>query len=62
MHPAGFHGNGKEHDFFEGWYVKLVSADRGHRFAVIPGLFRSDDGTAEAFVQVLNGSPGRLLR
>ena len=58
MHPAGFHGDGKEHDFFEGWYVKLISADRGHRFAVIPGIFRSSDGSAEAFVQVLNGSTG----
>lgn len=58
MHPAGFHGGGKERDFFEGWYVKLISADRGHRFAVIPGIFRSSDGSAEAFVQVLNGTTG----
>jgi hypothetical protein len=69
MHPAGFHGDGplRRHvrgarprrSFFEGWYVKLVSADRAVRLAVIPGVFLSEDGTlAEAFVQVLDGVTG----
>lgn len=69
MHPAGFHGDGplRRHargraprrSYFEGWYVKLVSADRGLRLAVIPGVFLSEDGTlAEAFVQVLDGVTG----
>jgi tocopherol cyclase len=59
MHPEGFHGLGKRRGFFEGWYVKLVSADRAHRWAVIPGLFLGLDGDAEAFVQVLDGTSGR---
>lgn len=59
LHPAGFHGADKERDFFEGWYVKLISADRKHRFAVIPGIFIGPDGSSEAFVQVLNGSTGQ---
>ena len=61
MHPEGFHGTGVSGGFFEGWYVKLVSADQSARWAVIPGVFRGeDDGerTDEAFVQVLNGATG----
>jgi hypothetical protein len=70
LHPAGFNGAAalRRHargatsrgSFFEGWYVKVVSADRSVRLAVIPGVFLSDDGRiAEAFVQVLDGISGR---
>ncbi len=62
-HPEAFHGRGAGRPFFEGWYVKLVSADRAHRWAVIPGVSRGDgrgDMPAdEAFVQVLDGVAGR---
>lgn len=59
-HPEGYHGRGRRGGYFEGWYVKLISADRTQRWAVIPGLFRSDDGSSdEAFVQVLDGLAGR---
>jgi len=59
-HPEAFHGRGVRRGFFEGWYIKLVSADRTQRWAVIPGVFRADDGvTDEAFVQVLDGRTGR---
>jgi tocopherol cyclase len=62
--PEAFHGAGVTTGFFEGWYVKLVSADRQQRWAVIPGVFRGleqADGPRrdEAFVQVLDGSTGR---
>lgn len=66
-HPEAFHGEGVRRGFFEGWYIKLVSADRTHRWAVIPGVFRGlpGEGTSqngsrdEAFVQVLDGLTGR---
>ena len=68
LHPTGFHGAHRlqadarrrhRGSFFEGWYVKLVSADRSTRLALIPGVFLSDDGAiAEAFVQVLDGVTG----
>jgi len=62
-HPEAFHGRGAGRPFFEGWYVKLVTADRAQRWAVIPGLFRGDGSAAmpvdEAFVQVLDGVSGR---
>ena len=67
QHPEAFHGHGITRGFFEGWYVKLVSADRSQRWAVIPGIFRGLAGAAgegegtrdEAFVQVLDGLTGR---
>lgn len=62
LHPEGFHGTHERAGFFEGWYVKLVSADRAHRMAVIPGVFlglQGDDGQSdEAFIQVLDGTTG----
>lgn len=61
MHPAGYHGTGRSTGHFEGWYVKMVSADRDARLAVIPGVFLAPqaDGPHEAFVQVLDGGTGR---
>ena len=69
QHPEAYHGTGVRRGFFEGWYNKLVSADRSQRWAVIPGIFRGlatgDDGAHddtprdEAFVQVLDGLTGR---
>lgn len=61
--PEAFHGTGITRGFFEGWYVKLVSADTDQRWAVIPGIFRGleqpgQPARDEAFVQVLNGSTG----
>ena len=63
-HPEAFHGQGKTSNFFEGWYIKLVSADTDQRWAVIPGIFRGlkSDGVNsvdKAFVQVLDGKTGR---
>ena len=61
--PEAFHGTGVTSGFFEGWYIKLVSADLTQRWAVIPGIFRGLDQPGqpprvEAFVQVLNGATG----
>lgn len=64
-HPEAYHGKGVTSDFFEGWYVKLVSADLSQRWAIIPGIFRGiSDGTNaavkdEAFIQILDGRTGR---
>ena len=63
LRPDGYHGASQQAGFFEGWYVKLVSADRTARLAVIPGIFlglQGEDGQHdEAFVQVLDGASGR---
>ena len=59
MNPAAYHGHGKKPPFFEGWYYKIVDAQERHRYAVIPGIFKSDDPEKyHAFVQVLDGHSG----
>lgn len=69
FHPEVYHGRGVTSEFFEGWYIKLVSADLSQRWAVIPGIFRGLSGEGpdaagsakrdEAFVQILDGVTGR---
>jgi hypothetical protein len=61
MHPEAFHGHGRSKEYFEGWYVKLVSQDQKQRWAVIPGIFLGLGGSdiKEAFIQVLDGATGR---
>ena len=44
FHPEAFHGHGRSKRYFEGWYVKVVSADQKTRWAVIPGVFLGLDG------------------
>jgi hypothetical protein len=59
LHPEWFHGAEKRPPFFEGWYFKMVSVDRGIRYAIIPGIFLSDDPSRHhAFVQVFDGMSG----
>jgi hypothetical protein len=42
--------------FLEGWYYKLVEASEQARYAVIPGIFLSEDPAEHhAFVQILDG-------
>lgn len=59
LHPDWYHGHHKRPPFFEGWYFKLIDASEQHRYAVIPGIFLSDDPEKyHAFVQVLDGLTG----
>ncbi len=58
-HPEWYHGAEKRPPCFEGWYYKVVSPDRALRYAVIPGIFLSDDPAQHhAFVQVFDGMSG----
>jgi hypothetical protein len=60
--PAWYHGHDKRPPFFEGWYFKLVDASGARRYAIIPGIFKSDDpARRHAFVQVLNGTSGEAV-
>jgi hypothetical protein len=62
-HPEAFHGQGVRRNFFEGWYLKLVSKDLSQRWAIIPGIFKGLKGAPatedQAFVQVLDGVNGK---
>lgn len=64
QHPEAFHGQGRNVNFFEGWYVKLVNPATNQRWAVIPGVFRGMKNASgvdedKSFVQVLDGGSGR---
>jgi hypothetical protein len=61
LNPASYHGHTKRPPFFEGWYYKLVDASEQIRYAVIPGVFLSEDAAEHhAFVQILDGRTGRV--
>jgi tocopherol cyclase len=62
LNPAAYHGHTRRPPFFEGWYYKLIDATQEHRYAVIPGIFLSEDPAKHhAFVQVLDGRTGRTI-
>lgn len=59
FHPERYHGHGRKPPFFEGWYFKLVDAAEQHRYAIIPGIFLSQDPAEHhSFIQVLDGLTG----
>jgi hypothetical protein len=59
FHPERYHGHRRTPPFFEGWYYKLVDAHQQHRYAIIPGIFLSDDPDQQhAFIQILDGTSG----
>jgi hypothetical protein len=59
LHPERYHGRRRRPPFFEGWYFKLVDASGSSRYAVIPGIFRSEDPVEQhAFIQLLDGTTG----
>ncbi len=51
-----YHGWAKTSNYFEGWYVKLVTADQSHAIAFIPGISKDNNGEAHAFIQVMDGT------
>ncbi|MDX2070263.1 MAG: hypothetical protein SFV55_17680 [Haliscomenobacter sp.] len=53
--PEMYHGWGRKHNYFEGWYFKLVDPSSRAVFAVIPGVSYAQNGQAHAFIQVLDG-------
>jgi tocopherol cyclase len=54
--PPEFQGNLKSRNYFEGWYLKHVSADLKHSVSFIPGISLSRD--SHSFIQIINGSTG----
>jgi len=58
-HPERFHGWGRRRSYFEGWYVKVVSADGAQALAVIPGISYDEAGQGHAFIQWMDGTAGK---
>jgi hypothetical protein len=61
--PEVYHGLGLKHNFFEGWYFKVVDASERHAWAVIPGVFLSESNRSKqeshAFIQTMDGQSGQ---
>ncbi len=53
--PAAFQSANTVNPFFEGWYFKLVSADRSEALVLIPGVAVSPS-EKKAFLQLYDGS------
>lgn len=61
LHPNRFHGFVAQPPFFEGWYYKLVSADESLRYAVIPGVYLSQNhDESHCFVQVFDSKADQV--
>jgi tocopherol cyclase len=61
LHPERYHGFTVKPPFFEGWYFKLVSADEGTRFAIIPGVYlAADPEKTHSFVQVFDSDAAEV--
>lgn len=59
LHPERYHGFAQRPPFFEGWYFKMVSDELRRRWAIIPGIFLSDDPAQHhAFIQIFDGMSG----
>ncbi len=56
--PEIFQGSQKKDNYFEGWYLKHVTADLGNVYSFIPGISLAGD-ESHAFIQVFNGITGR---
>ncbi|MDC7234898.1 MAG: tocopherol cyclase family protein [Spirochaetales bacterium] len=57
INPAPFRGNFRKKRYFEGWYLKHVSADCGSIYSFIPGISLSP-GDRHSFIQIINGITG----
>lgn len=57
-YPTWFQGNRRHNQYFEGWYIKLVSADLSQAWAFIPGVSLHHED-AHSFVQVIDGMTGQ---
>lgn len=55
-----FQGNKQTHNYFEGWYYKMVASRGETILSVIPGIALSADGNDQhAFIQIINGITGK---
>jgi len=54
-HPERYHGWGRERNYFEGWYYKIVSPDEQQAFALISGISKAENGRQHAFIQQMDG-------
>lgn len=57
-YPDRYHGWGRQSNYFEGWYFKIVDPTEQYAFALIPGIAMDQAGKQQAFIQRLDGKAG----
>ncbi|MFA6308898.1 MAG: tocopherol cyclase family protein [Clostridia bacterium] len=58
--PEFFQGHLNKKNYFEGWYYKLISSDRKHSLAIIPGIAAGEDsGSSHSFIQINDSLSGK---
>ncbi len=60
FNPSMYHGFKKRSHYFEGWYYKIVSADKQQVYAITAGISMGKDGKKHAFIQILNGCTNEI--
>ena len=59
--PEIFHGRGKNKDFFEGWYFKIVDRREKSAYAVIPGVsITKDPSNSHAFIMFFDARAQKM--
>lgn len=62
LNPDLYHGKNKKHNFFEGWYFKVVDYSEEHPLSIIPGIFKGRDNESfHSFIQVLLGQTNKYF-
>jgi tocopherol cyclase len=55
FNPEEFQGRGKQYNYFEGWYFKVIDESEANAYAFIPGIAMDKAGNRQSFIQVLDG-------
>ena len=55
FNPEQFQGLGKQRNYFEGWYFKIINKDATKAYAIIPGIAMDKTGKSHSFIQLLDG-------
>ena len=61
FNPEQYHGWGKTHSYFEGWYFKVIDHSEKKAFAFIPGIAMDETGNRQGFIQILDGKKNSAI-
>jgi len=59
QNPNLYQGHGRQKDYFEGWYYKIVHQSGDHAVALIPGVSIKSATDRHAFIQLMDGTGGK---
>lgn len=59
QNPNRYQGQGREKNYFEGWYYKMVHQSGEHAIALIPGVSITNKTDRHAFIQLMDGTGGK---